>query len=122
MRPGYNYLKKPDVPARPSGNGATVTKYGKKIKMQDFINEAVDGTILNEKIKEQGLQALKGAGVKSDTTDTVIDMGQNMISAMKMAKVYRINENKLREKIMKKQEEMKQKEIDNNGTGKSESK
>lgn len=120
MRPGYNYLKKPDVPARPSGNGATVIKFGKEVKMQDFINEAVDGTILNEKIKEQGLQALKGAGVKSDTSDTVIDMGTNFVSAMKQAKVNRIIEQRLQQKLMEKQTLTTEKEKD--GTDKPESK
>lgn len=104
-------IKKPSK-ARPSGNGAEFTKYGKKIKIHDFIQEGRDGTEITDVIERAGgLDKLKAAKDNSDTSDIVVDMSLNIHQAQKQMKVARLVENKIKaEKAAKDAEEKAKKE------------
>lgn len=86
----------------------TFCKYGKVIKIHDFIQEGKEGTIAKEIIeKAGGLNAIKSKMEEIDASETVIDMNLDPYTANQILKCGKIEH----EKIMKETEIKK--EIEN---------
>lgn len=83
---GHDYKKWLDVKGYDCEN-AEFKKYGKQIKIHDFIQEGKDGTEASELVKNAGgLKQLKGALEKIPSSDFVIDMNMDIIQANRILK------------------------------------
>lgn len=86
----HDYKKWLDVKGYDCEN-AEFEKYGKKIKIHDFIQEGKDGTEASELVKNAGgLKQLKGALEKIPSSDFVIDMNMDIIQANRILKAGQI--------------------------------
>lgn len=79
---------------------ATFTKFGKEIKVHDFIQEGRDGTIAKEMIERAGgLNQLQNANKELPTSDVVIDMNLDPITANRIIKCGQIAEKELKKQL-----------------------
>lgn len=82
----HDYKKWLDVKGYDCEN-AEFKKYGKQIKIHDFIQEGKDGTEASELVKNAGgLKQLKGALEKIPSSDFVVDMNMDIIQANRILK------------------------------------
>lgn len=93
-------LNKPTIRVpRPSGAGAVWIKFGKEVKVKDFIQAGREGTEIKSVMEQKGgLMNLKGFGAKSDTSKNVIDM--SILNPAQMGQIIKVA-NITREKIRK---------------------
>lgn len=85
--PGYKKYKE-FVPSKGYDTAEeTFIKFGKEIKIHDFVQAGRDGTEISELIKTAGgLQQLKGAMEKIPSAEFVIDLNMDVITANRMLK------------------------------------
>lgn len=75
---------------------ATFEKYGKKIKIHDFIQEGKDGTEASELVKNAGgLKQLKGALENLPSSEITIDLNMDIIQANKILKAGQVAQKEL---------------------------
>lgn len=99
------------VPGRPSGHGAKWVKFGKEVSVKDFVQAGREGTEIKSVMEQKGgLLNMKGFGVKSDTSDNVIDMSiLNPAQMGRIVKVAGIAREKIRAEKAKAEAEAKAK-------------
>lgn len=112
---GHNYKERSKSKGYDCEN-ATFVKYGKEIKIHDFIQEGKEGTEANELVKNAGgLKQLKGALEKIPSSDTVIDLNMDIIQANKILKAGQVAQKKLdrQAKIAEELAKIENKKIEN---------
>lgn len=97
-------LNKPTIRVpRPSGAGAVWIKFGKEVKVKDFVQAGREGTEIKSVMEQKGgLMNLKGFGAKSNTSENVIDM--SILNPAQMGQIVKVA-GIVREKIRKEKAE-----------------
>ena len=113
------FVKKPLACAN-----ATFNKYGKEIKIHDYIQEGRDGTIAKEIIqKAGGFDVIKNQMEKINTgldSEITIDLNMDLIEINRKIKIGKIAEKKLKEEIETKKKIEEQNKANTEGTQKKE--
>lgn len=85
--PGYKKYKEPTKSTGYNCENATFTKYGKEIKIHDFIQEGKDGTEASQIVKNMGgVKQLEHALEKIPNADFCVDLNIDAHTASKMIK------------------------------------
>ena len=99
-RPEGIKITKPSKSEGYDTENATFIKFGKEIKIHDFIQAGKEGTIAKEIIeKAGGISAIKNQMQEIDASETIIDMNMDPYTANQILKAGKIANEKIQKEL-----------------------